>query len=481
MSAGKEKKMREIKFVDTTLRDGNQSLWGATGMTTAKVLSVAAAIDRAGFKAIDFIASIHMGVYVRYHKENPWEMIRLAANAIPNTPLTFGTTGRRFIGFKRLPDSMVKLVLERIAANGIRRVWLVDAAHDVSLILKVAQLCKSLGIAEMVAALSFTISPVHTDEFYARIAGEIAASPYVDTLYIKDQGGLLTPDRIRTLVPALKKAINGKTLEIHSHCSTGLATICYLEAIQHGIDVVHTAVPPVAYGTSLPSVTNMLDNLPYLGYGAKTDKETFEVLPSWVRGKEECFSNMDRTALDEMSSALTPIVTEEGFPAGAPAEHDVYYYQHQIPGGMITTLKRQLSEMKQLKRLPEVIDEVVRVRADLGYPIMVTPLSQFVATQASMNVINKVRYKVVPEGVMQYAAGWFGAPPVPINPDVLDKISSQPSAKTIFTKEFPEPSVKEIRKEMGIGANVDDEEFLLRYCMTDKEVDEMLAAGPAKM
>jgi oxaloacetate decarboxylase alpha subunit len=469
--------MREIKLVDVTLRDGNQSLWGATGITTSKMLSVASAMNRAGFKAIDFISSIHMGVYVRYHKENPWEMIRQGVKAVPDTPLVFGTTGRRFIGFKRLPDSMVALVLERIAANGIRRVWMVDAAHDVKLIIKIAELCKFFGIAEMVAALSFTISPVHTDEYYKNIAQDIAASPFVDTIYIKDQGGLLTPDRVRTLVPALKEVINGKTLEIHSHCSTGLAPIVYLEAIAQGVDVVHTAVPPVAQGTSLPSALNILDNLPYLGYGNEIDQETFEVMPSWARGKEGCFSNIDRSALEAMSTALQPIVTEEGYPAGAPVEHDVYYYQHQIPGGMMTTLKRQLTEMKQQKRLPEVIDEVVQVRADLGYPIMVTPLSQFVATQATMNVINKQRYKVVPEGVMQYAAGWFGEPPMPIKQDVLDKISSQPAAKSIFKQEFPQPSVKEIRKSMGIGPDVSDEEFLLRYCMTDKEVDEMLAAG----
>ncbi|RKY71137.1 MAG: biotin carboxyl carrier protein, partial [Candidatus Latescibacterota bacterium] len=202
--------MGEVKFVDTTVRDGNQSLWGAAGMRTAQILAVASQMDRAGFKAIDFTSSIHMGMSVRYHKENPWEKIRLVAKAIKNTPLSFGTTGRRFIGFKRVPESVMALVLERVAANGIRRVWIVDAAHDVQLILKVARMAKAAGIEEFVVALSFTLSPVHTDEYYAQKARELAQSPDVDTFYIKDQGGLLTPERVRTLVPAVKEAIGDK-------------------------------------------------------------------------------------------------------------------------------------------------------------------------------------------------------------------------------------------------------------------------------
>lgn len=469
--------MREIKFIDTTMRDGNQSLWGATGITSDKIMSMAPALDRAGFSAIDFTSSAHMGMFVRYHKEDPWKAIRQATKAIAVTPLSFGTSGRRFIGFKRMPESMVNLVMERVAANGIRRVWLVDAAADVSLIHKIAKMAKSAGIEDFACGLSFSISPVHTDEYFAQKVKEITSSPEVDTLYIKDQGGLLTPERVRTLVPVVKEAMNGKTLEIHSHCSTGLAPICYLEAIQLGVNVIHTAVPPLAYGTSLPSAQNMLDNLPHLDFGKDVDDETFKVLPSWVRGKEKCFAKIDRAALDAMSAELRPIVTEGGYASGAPVEHDVYYFQHQIPGGMMSTLKRQLSEMKQETRLPEVVDEVVRVREELGYPVMVTPLSQFVGTQATMNVIYKARYKIVPEGVIQYAAGWFGAPPVPIKQDILDKIAGQSSAKEIFSKDFPEPSVSEIRKNLGIGANVSDEEFILRYSMTDKEIDEMLAAG----
>jgi oxaloacetate decarboxylase alpha subunit len=473
--------MGEIRFVDTTVRDGNQSLWGATGLTAGMILSAASDMDRVGFKAIDFNSSIHMGVSVRYHKENPWEKIKLAAKMIKNTPLSFGTTGRRFLGFKRVPDSVMFLVMERVAANGIRRVWIVDANHDVDLIIKVARMAKRVGIEEYVAALSFTISPVHTDEYYARKARELARCEDIDTLYIKDQGGLLTPERVRTLVPAIKEAIGEKPLEIHSHCSTGLAPICYLEAIRLGVDVVHTAVPPLAQGTSLPAVENILENLPYLNHGANMDKVALKTMPSWLWGKDKYWSNLDRKSLAAMSAHFQQVSQREGLSQGQPVEHDANYYVHQVPGGMMTTLQRQLSEMKKEDLLHDVLEEIVKVRQDLGYPIMVTPFSQFVGTQATMNVLSGERYKLIPVEIIQYAAEWFGSPTAPIDPNVLDKIASQPEAKDIFNKELPQPSIKELRQEMGLGSGISDEEFLLRYVMMNKEVDNMLAAGPVNI
>ncbi len=469
--------MAEVKFVDTTVRDGNQSLWGATGLNTEMIIAAAADMDRVGFKAIDFVASIHMGVSVRYHKENPWERMRQAAKLIKNTPLSFGTTGRRFIGFKRVPDSIMSLVLERVVANGLRRVWIVDANHDADLITKVARMAKNAGIQEYVAALSFTISPVHTDKYYADKARELARCKDIDTLYIKDQGGLLIPERVRTLVPAVREAIGSKALEIHSHCSTGLAPVCYLEAIRLGVDVVHTAVSPLAHGTSLPAVENILENLPYLSYGASLDEETLKTVPSWLRGKEKYWGNLDLKSLADMSAHFQRVCQSTGYPEGKPVEHNAYYYVNQVPGGMMTTLRRQLTEMNMLDRLDEVLKEIIRVRRELGYPIMVTPFSQFVGTQATMNVIYGERYKVIPIEIIQYASEWFGTPPAPIDREVLNKIVNQPMAKDIFEKELPEPSIKELRQEMGLGHLVSDEEFLLRYVMTNKEVDEMLAAS----
>jgi oxaloacetate decarboxylase (Na+ extruding) subunit alpha len=450
--------MREIRFVDTTLRDGNQSLWDATGLTTAMVLKVAKDMNRAGFKAIDFTSSIHIGVSVKYHKENPFEKIRLAAKAMPDTPLSFGTTGRRFIGFIWSPDAIMELVMRTVAANGIRRVWLIDAAHDIDVISKNAKMAKQAGIEEFVVALSYSISPVHTDDYYLEKTKEIVACPDVDTVYLKDQGGLLTPDRVKTLVPLIQANLEGKPFEIHTHCSSGLGPKVYAEAIRLGVDILHTAIPPLADGTSQPSIFEILDRLGELGCGTRVDGE----------------------ALKMASEQLYRIAEKEGRKPGEPVDYDPAYYEHQVPGGMVSTLRRQLAEGGMEHRLLEVMEEIKRVRADLGYPIMVTPLSQFVATQASMNVISGKRYKMVPDGVIQYVLGYFGDSPAPVDPQVLDRIHELDKTKKMGLEERPQPTLAELRKTHDIASNVSDEEFLLRYSLKQNEVEEMLAAGPAK-
>lgn len=449
----------EINFVDTTVRDGDLSLWDATGLTTAMILSIAPIMDRVGFKAIDFIGNSHIGMCVRRYKENPWERIRLACKAMPRTPLSFLTTGRRFsTGFKPMPDSIIALMLERMVANGMRRVWILDAAHDMNVIYPTAHQARAAGIEDVTVTLCYSISPVHTDEYYAQKAREIANCPDVDTIYLEDQGGLLTPERTRTLVPVIQQNINGLPFEIHSHCNTGLAPLCYLEAIQLGVKTLHTAVPPLAYGSSLPSTENILRNARRLGYSA----------------------NIDEEALQAMSAHFKKIADREGRPAGAPVEYDVSCYEHQVPGGMMTTLKRQLSEVRMEHRLGEVMEEVIQVRKELGYPVMATPFSQFVGTQATMNIMSGERYKAVPDGVIQYVLGWFGEPPAPIDQNVLDKVTGLPRAKEFVNKEFPQPSIKELRQQIRVGPGVSDEEFLLRFAMSDREVDSMLAAGPIK-
>ena len=447
-------KNSEIKFIDTTLRDGNQSLWDATGLKTETILKLAPLVDQVGFKAVDFTSSIHMGVAVRYHKENPWEKIRLASQAMPHTPLSFGTTGRRFIGFKRSPDSVMALVMERMAANGIRRVWLIDAAHEMTVINNNARMAKAAGIEDFVVALSYTISPVHTDEYYAAKAGEIAKNPDVDTVYLKDQGGLLTPERVRTLIPAIQPNLRGKPFEIHSHCTTGLALQVYREAVRLGVDTVHTAIPPLADGTSQPSIFDVLESLRSGGHQTHVRDNT----------------------LQEISKILHDLARNESRSPGAPQSYDPSYYEHQVPGGMVSTLKRQLSEAGMSDRLGEVMIEIVQVRKDLGYPIMVTPLSQFVATQATMNVVSGERYKMVPDGVIEYVLGYFGESPAPIDGEVLGKVHGLSKAKKLLDHEFPQPSVEDLRQQLGLGPNVSDEEFLLRFALSEADVDAVVQA-----
>jgi oxaloacetate decarboxylase alpha subunit len=296
---------------------------------------------------------------------------------------------------------------------------------------------------------------VHTDEYYGQKTQMITSCPDVDTIYLKDQGGLLTPERLRTLVPAIQANLNGRPLEIHTHCNTGLGPLVYLEAIRLGIDILHTAVPPLANGTGQPSIFNILKNIRHMGHSA----------------------NINEDDLNAYSSNLQEIAKKEGRPAGVPLEYDLAYYEHQVPGGMVTTLRRQLTEADQSDRLEEVYAEIIRVRKELGYPIMVTPFSQFVATQATVNVVSGERYKIIPDGVIEYVAGYFGKPPARIDPNILDKISSLPKTKKLMQESFPQPSVKEIRKKMGMGPEVSGEEFLLRYALSENEVNAMLAAS----
>lgn len=447
--------MAAIKFMDTSLRDGNQSLWDATGLTTGMILSLAPNINRIGFHAVDLIASTHMGTAVRYHRENPWQRVKLAAQAMPDVRLCFGTTGRRFVGFKRCPDSILELVYQRMAANGIRRVWMIDAPLEKEVIYKNAKMAKAAGIEDFMVALGYTISPVHTDEYYGQKTQMITRCPDVNTIYLKDQGGLLTPERLRTLVPAIQANLNGRPLEAHTHCNTGLGPLVYLEAIRLGIDTLHTAVPPLANGTGQPSIFNILKNIRYMGHSAHINEDD----------------------LNTYSANLLAIAEEQGRPVGTPLEYDLSYYEHQVPGGMVTTLKRQLAEANQSHRLEEVYEEIIKVRRELGYPIMVTPFSQFVATQATVNVVSGKRYEIVPDGVMEYVAGYFGEPPSPIDPNVLEKICSFPKTQKMMKKRLPQPSVEEIRKEMNMGEEVSDEEFLLRYALGNSAVDTMLAAN----
>lgn len=284
----------------------------------------------------------------------------------------------------------------------------------------------------------------------------ITSCPDVDTIYLKDQGGLLTPERLKTLVPAIQANLNGRPLEAHTHCNTGLGPLVYLEAIRLGIDTLHAAVPPLANGTGQPSIFNILKNIRHMGHSAQINEDS----------------------LKAYSSNLLAIAQEQDRPVGTPLEYDLSYYEHQVPGGMVTTLKRQLAETNQSDRLAEVYEEIIAVRRELGYPIMVTPFSQFVATQATVNVVSGERYKIIPDGVMEYVAGYFGEPPSPIDPNVLEKIFSFPKTKKLMKESFPQPSVAEIRKELNMDPNVSDEEFLLRYALGDSAVDKMLAEHP---
>jgi oxaloacetate decarboxylase (Na+ extruding) subunit alpha len=445
----------DIQLVDVSLRDGNQSLWGATGLRTAHILEIAPVLDRIGFRALDFTSSTHMGVAVRNHREDPWERIRLTHEAMPHTPLQFIGSGLRFISWEPVHPDLIRLAYRRLVAAGMERFVVLDPMHDMTAMLQTARDIRAAGGTETIGALTYTLSAVHTDEFYAGLAAQMAASPDFDRVYVKDPAGLLTPERARSLFPALLARLGAVPLELHSHCTIGLSPLTYLTAAELGVEVLQVACGPLANGTSLPNAERVVANLRELGHTV----------------------DIDDRLLAYASAYFTRLAAAESLPPGLPQEYDASFLRHQMAGGVVTTLRRQLAEIGLSHRFDEVLAEVSRVRAELGYPIMVTPFPQMVCGQALCNVIGSERYANVPDQTILYVLGKFGRPTAPVDPDVQDRILSRPRAAELMAEPPPAPP-EELRKRLPRG--IADEEFLLRATMPAGEVDAMIAAGPAR-
>ena len=447
--------MADIQLVETSLRDGNQCLWAALGIDTARTLAIADVMDRVGFRAIDFTTSTHMGVAVRYKKEDPWERIRLMAAATPHTPLQFMSTGFRFISWETAGPDFMALAFRTLARNGIRRFCLADPMNDAESNMACARMVKEGGGGTVIVALVFTLSPIHDDAHYVERARALAACPYIDALYIKDPGGLLSPARAQTLIPAIKAVIGAMPLELHAHCTIGLGEHTYVDAANLGVSALQCASGAAADGTSNPHSARVVANLRALGHTVTVDDE----------------------ALARVNQYFTQLAQAEGLPIGTPQAFDARYLKHQLPGGMVGTTRRQLAEARLSHLEGAVIEELGRVREELGWPIVMTPFAQILITLALMNVMNKERYKIIPDEAIRYAIGRFGRPTVPIAAHVLARIESMPRTRELRA-EAPPANLEELRRR--IGQHLSDEEFLLRATMPAGQVDAMVAAGPAR-
>jgi oxaloacetate decarboxylase alpha subunit len=444
--------MNDIKLIDTTIRDGNQSLW-ATRMTTPMLLPALERMDEAGFLHLDVHSALHVDVCVRFLRESPWERVRLMAARIKRTPLRMGFRSGNITGFStRPPEDFIDLWVRKWREHGIDVFWCHDGLIDIDNIGRnIATVKKHGGYG--VAPLTFTESPVHTDALYARKAADVIARFGADAIMIKDSGGLLTVDRVRTLVPAIRAAAGDVPVEIHSHCLTGLAPLVCLEAVKLGIDRVHTAIGPLANGASLPSAASMIANLRTLGYRV----------------------DVEDAAIKDVSEHFLRVAKRTGNPIGAPVEYDAFHYKHQVPGGMLSNFHAQLRDAGMLDKLDAVLEEISRVRVDLGWLLMVTPFSQLIGVQAMLNVVTGERYKVVPDEVKRYALGHYGEPPSPIDPDVLDKIVANGSKAIPERAQPPRDAVPMLRAKYP---HASDEERILRYLFEPHHVDALLSAGP---
>jgi oxaloacetate decarboxylase alpha subunit len=418
------------------------------------LLPVAPRLDRLGFEAIDLVGGAVFDVCVRYLREDPWERMRLMSRAVTRTPLVVMTRGQSLFTFEFFPDDVVELTARRIAANGIRYVTPYDALNDMRNMAVPVRASRAAGLY-VAGGVVFTVSPVHTDAYYADKARQLAALG-VDAVFLKDPSGLLRPERVRTLVPALRAAAGPVRLQLHTHCLTGLGPLAALEAIRHGVDTVHTATSVLAHGASQPPTEWVARNARRLG---------FEVA-------------LDVDGLAPVAAHFRYVAAREGKPLGQVAEYDPFHYEHQVPGGMISNLRSQLQDLGIAHRLDAILEEAARVRRELGYPIVVSPFAQFVITQAVLNVVKGERYAAVPDEVRKYALGYYGELAAPVDPEVLDRVAGREQPVTARPGDLLPPAVERLRRERGPFASEDD--LLLAAFYNAEQCAALAAAGPIR-
>jgi oxaloacetate decarboxylase alpha subunit len=440
----------DLQIVDTTMRDGQLSLW-ATQMSTAMIEPVAHHFEEAGLHAAELLSSAFFKKVVRDLHDDPFERIRRVKAAMPTTPLRVIHT-RQALAFQITPPELYERWTSRLAANGIDEIRLSDPSNTPESWARNIASASASGL-RVTVSLVFSVSPKHTDDYYA-VRAKAAAQLPVAGIALKDPSGLLTPERVHTLVPRIQQEIGDVPLEFHGHCNNGQGLRNALEAIRLGVRIVNTAIPPLADGASLPDVFAVLDNAAALGISSPVATEPLRMI----------------------SDHLTQVRRAHDFPEGRIAPFDESYYSHQVPGGMISNLRRQLEQAGMQDRLDEVLEEIGRVREDLGYPIMVTPYSQFVGIQAVMNVMTGRRYGEVIDEVLQYALGVWGAEEADgVDPDVKDKLLDRRRAQELQSEAGREVTIKDLRRAVD-GEVLDEDELLLRIFAGDDAVDRMKAS-----
>lgn len=425
----------EIKLVDTTVRDGNQSLW-ALNMRTGMMLAALPDLDQAGFEAMEFfVPAVQLKKMAQHLGEDPFQWLKLGTKSCTRTELRLH--GGIRTGLSKVPLSVSRLLAEIVAAHGIHVTRTSEPWNDFTEFGPEIEDLRAAGI-ETVLNLIYSESPKHTDEYFVERARQAAAlKPY--RICFKDVGGLLTPERTRRLTRLIREAVGEIPLEFHAHCNNGLAPVNVLEAAREGIRYIHTAVPPLANGTSQPSVFNVAANLRAMGFAPLVNE----------------------APLKAAAEQLTSVARRNDLPVGEPLEFDYTQYLHQVPGGMISNLRYQLKLIGMEHRLQETLEECAQVRADFGYPIMVTPLSQFVGTQAAINVMVGERYREVSDQVIQLALGFWGKEGSSgMDPQVRSKILDRGRAREWTAWEPPQPSLAEVRRTYG--QSISDEELVLR-------------------
>ena len=391
--------IKKMRITDTTLRDAHQSLW-ATRMRTDDMLEIASEIDSAGYYSLECWGGATFDVCMRFLRENPWERLRLIKKACPKTPLQMLLRGQNILGYKHYPDDVVDRFVALACENGMDIFRVFDALNDPrNLATAIASVKKYGGHAQ--GTISYTTSPVHTVPAYVKLAKELV-SMGADSVCIKDMAGILTPGAARELVSALAKAIPGLAIQIHSHMTSGMAAAMYLAAAEAGAGCVDCAISTLSSFSSQPPVETMVSIFSSEGFDTGLDVARLAKINAWFR-------KLKAKRQPASSSKVEPV--------------DAGVLVHAIPGGMISNLRSQLAQQDALDRLDEVLEELPRTRADMGYPPLVTPTSQIVGVQSVLNVLSGKRYSMVTDETRRYAAGYYGRTPAPIEPKLRKKLA----------------------------------------------------------
>lgn len=423
--------MKPVKITDTTLRDAHQSLW-ATRMRTEDMLPILTELDEAGYFSLEVWGGATFDVCLRFLGEDPWERLRQIKSLVKKTPLQMLLRAQSLVGYSHYPDDVVREFVSLSVKNGIDIIRIFDALNDVRNMVVPMEAAKKAG-AHVQASVVYTISPVHTIKHYLETATALAELG-ADSICIKDMAGLLTPYKAYELVSLLKKEL-GIMIHLHSHYIGGIAVPAYLKAVEAGADVIDTASVPLAFGASQPPVETVVRALQDTGYD----------------------TGLNLRKLFHVAKYFEDLRKRRGFERGITRISDMRVFEHQVPGGMISNLVSQLEEQGALERIHDVLEEIPKVRAELGYPPLVTPTSQIVGTQAVLNVLCGVRYKLVPGEVKAYVRGQYGRPPAPINPEIQKKIIGNEEPLTVRPADKLEPGLaKAGRDSAGFARSPED-------------------------
>ncbi len=427
-----------VKLTDTTLRDGHQSLF-ATRMRTEDMIPIAEAMDEMGFFSLEVWGGATFDSAMRFLNENPWDRPRMLKKYIKNTPLQMLLRGQNLVGYRHYPDDIVEKFVFKAKEAGIEIFRIFDALNDIRNMESAIRAVKKAG-GHAQGSVVYTISPIHTLESFVDMAKKLEEIG-VDSICIKDMAGLMSPTVAYKLVKMLKKEVS-VPIDLHTHSTAGWAPMTYMKAVEAGVDIIDTAMSPFGFGTAQPATESMVAAFQGTEYDTGMDLKKLERIAEYFREVEKKLRKYTRM---EMRMADTRVLI------------------YQVPGGMLSNLYNQLREMGAEDKIEEVLAEVPRVRAEVGYPPLVTPLSQIVGTQAVMNIIAGERWKMVTKEMRNYIKGLYGKPPGKIDESIKKKVLGDEEPITMRPADLLKPEFEKLKKEIGDLA--DNEEDVLSYAL----------------